>query len=322
MFRIAQISDTHLSADKPFFVDNFERTIEAIADAAVDLVVNSGDISLDGAGHDADLLAAAELHRQIDLPVRTVPGNHDIGDNRDVPAYPGHENASHENTGHKNRGHEDHRVDAARRQRYVRHFGPDWWCLDVPGWRLLGSNALLFGSELDAEWEQANFLRHATESAGARRLALFLHKPVCDRHPGETAIGGRFLNPDSRASLLACMAQPAAVIACGHVHQFRDVVIEGTRHVWAPSTAYVLPDFIQPRYGVKRVGWVEHRFHPDGRYDCAMMDVTDAALFEITDFPDAYGPFWDNAGLRQAMALAVPSGSGPNSAPNSTQGGL
>lgn len=289
MFRIAQISDTHLSADKPFFVDNFERTVEAIADAAVDLVVNTGDVTLDGAHGEADLLAAAELHRQIALPVRAVPGNHDVGDNRDVPAYPGHP---------------DHHIDAGRRQRYVRHFGPDWWCLDVPGWRLVGCNAPLFGSDLDAEWEQANFLRHATESAGARRIALFGHKPLCDRDPAETVIGGRFLNPESRTSLLACLAQPPAVIACGHVHQFRDAMVGGTRHVWAPSTAYVLPDFIQPRYGVKRVGWVEHRFHSDGQYDCVLMDVADATLFAITDFPEAYGAFWQD-GPVQPLPLPI-----------------
>ena len=48
-FRIAQISDTHLSDAKPFFVDNFIRIGEALRESRPDLVVNSGDISLDGA---------------------------------------------------------------------------------------------------------------------------------------------------------------------------------------------------------------------------------------------------------------------------------
>ncbi|MGE0154300.1 MAG: metallophosphoesterase [Reyranellaceae bacterium] len=292
MFRIAQISDTHLSADKPFFVENFERTIEAVADAAVDLVVNTGDISLDGAGAEAELAAAAELHRQIAVPLRTLPGNHDIGDNADVPAPPGHA---------------DHAVTAERRQRYLRQFGADWWCLDVPGWRLVGCNSLLFGSGLPEELEQAVFLRNATEGAGSRRLALFGHKPVCDRALDESEIGGRFLNPDARAALLDCLAAPVAVMACGHVHQFRDAMVGGTRHVWAPSTGFVLPDFIQPRYGVKRVGWVEHRFHPDGQYACALMDVADASLLQITDFPGAYGAFWDERGGRRSPALVLPA---------------
>ena len=47
-FRIAQIYDTHLSADKPFFVGNFERIGEALRAVRPDLVLNSGDISLSG----------------------------------------------------------------------------------------------------------------------------------------------------------------------------------------------------------------------------------------------------------------------------------
>ena len=34
------------------------------------------------------------------------------------------------------------------------------------------------------------------------RIALFIHKPLCDRALDETVIGGRFLNPASRARLL------------------------------------------------------------------------------------------------------------------------
>src|SRR5258708_40167208 len=36
-FRIAQISDTHLSAEKPFFVGNFERIGEALRAIRLDL---------------------------------------------------------------------------------------------------------------------------------------------------------------------------------------------------------------------------------------------------------------------------------------------
>jgi len=290
MFRIAQISDTHLSAAKPFFVENFERTVESVVDAGVDMLVNTGDISLNGAEDDTDLVAAAELHRSISLPVRMIPGNHDIGDNADVPAHPGHESRS---------------VDSPSRQRYVRRFGADWWCVDVPGWRLIGMNSLLLGSGLADARAQAAFLANATASAGARRIALFGHKPVCDRDLQEKTVGGRFLNPASRAELLGCLQGPVAVIACGHVHQYRDAMVGGTRHVWAPSTGFVLPDDLQPRYGVKRLGWVEHRFQPDGQYGCALVDVADTTLFEITDFPEAYGAFWESDTVRRTMAGAA-----------------
>jgi 3',5'-cyclic AMP phosphodiesterase CpdA len=77
-FRIAQISDTHLSDDKPFFVDNFVRIGEALRVERPDLVLNSGDISLDGASSESDLAAARVLHDAIGLPLRFLPGNHDL----------------------------------------------------------------------------------------------------------------------------------------------------------------------------------------------------------------------------------------------------
>jgi hypothetical protein len=82
-FRIAQISDTHLSAEQPFFVGNFERVGEALRAIRPDLVLNSGDISLSGESRESDLSAARALHEAIGLPVRFLPGNHDLGDSQD-----------------------------------------------------------------------------------------------------------------------------------------------------------------------------------------------------------------------------------------------
>ena len=47
-FRVAQISDTHLSREKPFFVENFTIVATALAASGPDLVLNTGDMSLDG----------------------------------------------------------------------------------------------------------------------------------------------------------------------------------------------------------------------------------------------------------------------------------
>ena len=55
-----------------------------------------------------------------------------------------------------------------------------------------------------------------------------------------------------------------ALIAGGHVHQYRASETRATHHVWAPSTAFIIPDRRQPRYGLKEVGYVEHRLAPDG----------------------------------------------------------
>ena len=277
-FRIAQISDSHLSDHKPFFVDNFVRIGEALRADRPDLVLNSGDITLDGAASDAkrgesDLAAARALHDGLELPMRFLPGNHDIGDCQDAPA------------------HGEGTIDAARRARYLRHFGADWWSFDVPGWRLLGVNAQLLGSDLPAAQEQDAAIAEAAAGLGPRCLALFLHKPMFDRDLGETEITGRFVNPAPRQRLVALLGGAVpALVACGHVHQYRSTEAAGTRHVWGTSTAFVLPDRLQPRYGTKEVGYVEHRRQPDGDHDSRLMRVPGVPTLNIADVPGAYGP--------------------------------
>lgn len=272
-FRIAQVSDTHLSDDKPFFVDNFRRIGEAIRQSRPDMVLNSGDIALDGVSNPDDLAAARRLHDELGLPVRFLPGNHDLGDSHDSPSR------------------DEHRIDDARRHNYIDQFGPDWWCFDVPGWRLLGVNAQLLGSDLAAAEEQESAIGKAMVGLGSRRLALFLHKPLFDQRMDETEVGGRFVNPAPRRLLLAALkgASPS-LVACGHVHQYRATQPAGATHIWGTSTAYVIPDRRQPRYGLKEVGYVEHRLHADGRHDSELVRVPGVPTLDIADFPQAYGP--------------------------------
>jgi len=272
-FRIAQISDTHLSNDKPFFVDNFLRIGEALRADPPDLVLNSGDISLDGAGSEGDLAAARALHDKLGLPVRFIPGNHDLGDSLDASS------------------HGEARIDEGRRARYLAHFGQDWWTLDVPGWRVLAVDAQLLGSDLSARHEQDAAVADAAASLGGRKLALFVHKPLFDQSADETEITGRFVNPVPRRALLDRLggAMPA-LVACGHVHQYRETRPGGSHHVWGPSTACIIPDRRQPRYGLKEVGYLEHRLQPDGGHESRFVRVPGVPTLDIADFPGAYGP--------------------------------
>jgi len=271
-FRIAQISDTHLSESKPFFVENFVRIGEALRSAKPDLVLNTGDITLDGAARESDLTAARLLHDALGLPVRFIPGNHDLGDAQDAPS------------------HGRHTIDGARRARYVRHFGPDWWGFDVPGWRVLAINAQLLGSDLAEAAEQDTAIAQAMDGIGLRSLALFLHKPLFDQAADESAITGRFVNPEPRRRLLERLGIAPKLVVCGHVHQYRSTEPAGAHHVWGTSTAYVLPDRLQPRYGLKEVGYVEHTLRPDGTHASDLVRVPGVETLNIENFPGAYGP--------------------------------
>jgi 3',5'-cyclic AMP phosphodiesterase CpdA len=268
-YRVAQISDTHLSRDKPFFVGNFNTVAAAVAASTPDLVVNTGDVSLDGMGTVSDLAEARRLHEVLQLPMRFIPGNHDVGDSPDVP------------------GSAEATITAASRARYLSHFGDDYWQLDVPGWRFIGVNAQLLGSDLEAAAQQLEFLAGAASTD--RRLALLVHKPLFDASPDETAVTGRFVNPSARHQLLAAFGERRPdVILSGHVHQYRSTRAVGTHCVWAPSTGFIIPDARQPHYGEKEVGYVEHRFEADGRHTHECVRVPGLQRLNIADFADAY----------------------------------
>jgi hypothetical protein len=82
------------------------------------------------------------------------------------------------------------------------------------------------------------------------------------------------------------------LVASGHVHQYRSSVIVGERHVWSPSTGFIIPDARQPRYGEKEVGYVEHRFEPDGSHTSALVRVPGMQRLDIADFLEAaYGRY-------------------------------
>ncbi|MBV9200606.1 MAG: metallophosphoesterase, partial [Alphaproteobacteria bacterium] len=74
--RIIQVSDTHLSPGKRQFAGNWPPLAAWIADQAPDLVIHTGDVTVDGADIEEDLRHAAALMRSLGVRFRAVPGNH------------------------------------------------------------------------------------------------------------------------------------------------------------------------------------------------------------------------------------------------------
>jgi hypothetical protein len=158
-----------------------------------------------------------------------------------------------------------------------------------PGWRLLGSNAMLLASDLEAATGQPEFLARAVASSAGRQLALFVHKPCSMPRPPRRRSPAA-ANPAARERLLAAFgARKPALVASGHVHQYRSTDSEGMRCVWGPSTGFIMPDHRQPIYGEKEVGYVEHRFEPDGGYSGSLVRVASLQRLNIADFADAFG---------------------------------
>jgi 3',5'-cyclic AMP phosphodiesterase CpdA len=249
-FRLTQISDTHLARRLQKLTDNFLRVSEHIDATRPDLVINSGDISFDGPTNRSDLEFAKELHDALPVPCRHLPGNHDIGDNPTavgpVPKQPATEK---------------------ERQNYLSVIGEDRWRFDAAGWTFIGLNSLIMNTGIESEAEQFGWLASELGSINGRPVALFLHKPLYLNTPDDPETEGtaiRFVPQPRRRNLIEMFAAvDLRLVASGHVHQRRDFTFGRTRHVWAPSAGFIIPDHMQEVIGVKEVGLVEYRFQPD-----------------------------------------------------------
>lgn len=241
MVRVVQISDTHLSPTKRHFRANWEPVAEWIADQRPELVIHTGDVTIDGADQEEDARYCAALLRELRIPVLAVPGNHDVGDAGD-PYQP---------------------VDNERLARWRRHFGDDRWYHDIEGWRLVGLNALLFGSGEDEESKQAQWLEHTLSQAGERKVAWFLHRPLFLDTPGEPDIGYWSVKPALCAELMSVVRRfRVALVASGHVHRWHDTTYDGTRYVWGPSSSFLVgPKLSPPMQGAARLGAAVYEFN-------------------------------------------------------------
>jgi len=240
MKRVAQISDTHFSPAKSHFSSNWTPLRKWLLEQRPDWVIHTGDVTVDGADVEEDLAYCASLFAKLGIPVLSVPGNHDVGD-------PGHPHQP---------------VDAARIERWRRHLGPDWWSIDLESWRLVGLDAMLFGSGLSLEHEQSAWLDTTLRSAEGRSIAWFMHRPLFLKAPDEGDTGYWSVKPASRAPLLAKLREhQVALVATGHLHQMHEWTLQGCRYVFGPSAGFVVSEARQKKMpGEKLLGAVVYEF--------------------------------------------------------------
>jgi 3',5'-cyclic AMP phosphodiesterase CpdA len=238
MTRIVQISDSHVSPRKSHFADNWAPLAAWIAAECPDLVIHTGDLTIDGADDEEDLRYCARLMREVGVRFRALPGNHDVGD----------------------AGHKHQPVNRERLERWQRHFGPDRWVEDVEGWRLIGFDAMLIGSSEPEELAQLRWLEAVMGEAGGSKLAWFLHRPLFLEHPEEGDTGYWSVKPEPRRELLRLLRHyRVALVASGHLHKAHDFTRDGTRYIWAPSSAFLCGPSVQTAMpGEKRLGAVRY----------------------------------------------------------------
>ncbi|WP_375411024.1 metallophosphoesterase family protein [uncultured Bradyrhizobium sp.] len=250
-FRLTQISDPHLARRLPMLTDNFHRVSEYIDATRPDLVINSGDLSFDGPIQRDDLDFAKTLHAALPVECRYLPGNHDIGDNPTAVGPPPAQSVTPQT------------VDA-----FISIFGEDCFRFEAAGWCFIGLNSLVMNTGLAREAEQSDWLASQLAGVNGRPLALFLHKPFYLNTPDDPELAAsaiRYIPQPVRARLIEMLRSvDLRLVASGHVHQRRDYMHGHVRHVWAPSSGFIIPDRKQEVIGIKEVGLVEYRFQPDG----------------------------------------------------------
>lgn len=238
--RLVQVSDTHLSRERGHFLPNFRVFQRLMAAAPPDLIVNSGDLSLNGSDVEADLVFARAEHDTLAAPWVAIPGNHDIGE---APPF----------------ARLKHPLTPERIQRFERIVGPRWWRREIGGWLIVGLDSSLLGSALPDETQQMAFLKDALASRRDTRKLVFIHMPPYEDNPDDAAFTTMSVPHPARLGLLeACATGGVRAIACAHLHVHRVVSHRGMQIVWAPTTAFVnIARHIKTGYGFPRAGYIE-----------------------------------------------------------------
>ena len=232
------MSDTHLAPSLASADANWSAVVAHLSEDPPDLVVHTGDITIDGAHRDDHLDHGRARLGELPCPWLAIPGNHDIGDVAPTTMP----------------------VTAARRDAYEARFGPGNWSTDVGAWRIVGIDvqALVGLAADDDPWQ---WLGEVLTTDGPKMLCC--HRPLWPA-PSDGEHAGRYVPEPARSRLGALAASgDVRVIATGHVHQRASLRRDRISLEWAPSTWAVLPEWVQPTIVTKQVGYVEHLLGED-----------------------------------------------------------
>lgn len=161
------------------------------------LLVCSGDFVSHGEAPYYGIVLDAFARADVRTPVRVVPGNHDL--------YP--------------RRSKDDRIGGPL---FEGHFGPRQWVLDLGPLRLVGVDT-------GADWtikKQLPQIERALEAQGGAPWVAVTHRPPFqfDDEPAT-------LYPDLGPLAAFFETHRPALVVAGHLHQFKDVVVNHVRYI-------------------------------------------------------------------------------------------
>ena len=253
--RIIHVSDLHLgvAAGKDRHQESdiaWSQFMSRVHADPPDLVVVTGDIVVDDPDFLDDHLYARQCLTELGVDVMVLPGNHDVGDHYVRDGLPVDWHGA--------------TVTDERVQRWESLWGPSYTIRDLDGWTIIGLNSQLFGSGLNRETEQWEWLKErALPHAQGRHSAVFMHEALHLRpeYADEVPENGWMSIPRSESERLADLLVHAGIdlIGSGHTHRFAQWTMGGLRALNAPSLVGPIPvraSMVQP-LGVTAPGWIE-----------------------------------------------------------------
>ena len=215
MATIIQISDTHFSRNAPEHEAAWHAAGAYIRARKPDLVIHTGDIVHDETCPD-DRAYALERLGSLGVDWLAIPGNHDIGDGPPNGAT----------------------ICPDRVRSFTQTFGTPRWSRQIGGWKLIGVNAMLFGSGTDDEREEWQWLEGQIARADGVNLMLFVHKPPFIIAHDEPQNGSAAMPRSARDRFWSAVkASQVRLVACGHRHEYRVLQYDGVSIIWAPTTS-------------------------------------------------------------------------------------
>ena len=120
---------------------------------------------------------------------------------------------------------------------------------------------------------------------------LFRSKPLFIDSPADTEISGHALTPRARKILLGALGGVTPrLVACGHLHEYRERAFGDLHQVWAPATAFTIADWFIPTHGGEHiVGYVRIALEADGSFTTGLVQPEGLLPLDLADYPEAYG---------------------------------
>jgi hypothetical protein len=119
-------------------------------------------------------------------------------------------------------------------------------------------------------------------------LGVLLHKPLFRHGPDDTEAHVRYVPASARRRLLDLLAtRDLRFVVSGHAHQAHRLRVADVEHVWAPSTAFCLPDGMQERIGEKTVGALMIELS-DAGHRVELVTPEGLTRLNILDYPEVY----------------------------------